>query len=893
MSILSALKRSLFKISLIALTLASSHFNTTLAQNNAHRVDEIRSLVNKEPWAQDIVQKIRQHTREYADSGSRWLADRLQMHWNSHATKTFVKGNIYSHCGGDSAPAPTVKFNGVRSHVTNYVRPKLSELKPRSDEPQGMWLKNKTIPGEPYEWAAIGQTGNIIGSINNEIMSIARDAAFIWHLEGDDALAQMAAEALDTYLTGIYWKDGVYDLNNGHIGTLVGVQTFEVIHEDALAPTVECYDFLRPYLKKHFPGKEKIYDAALKKWADTIISHGVPHNNWNLMQARAILQVGLVLDTNEAYPDKKGKEYYSDYVLNKSSIRQWSLKDLANAGYDAQTGIWAECPGYSQVVINDYTDLADMLRRDYNIDLIAEIPVIANAAESLPQYLFPDRMIAAFGDTHPGALNPNIYKRLIKNARHFGKKEQEEKFTALYLLTGGKSDIPGETKPRVAVSSFYADSPLTLDVSIFPANIDSVVTPTFHAPNASWIAMRNGMQKENSLMAVINGSEGNHAHANGISLELYGKGLRMGPDGGIGLSLYSGDDYLEYYSQFPAHNTVCVDGISSYPVMKSNHPLEPQSIFPPAGEKMKYTPLSYSDVYFFEPETRSDQRRLVGIVNTSDSTGYYIDIFRSRRQDGKDKTHDYFYHNLGQEMKLTSSDGNHLDLQPTEELAFAGAHLYAYSYIFDKKSVHTPLPVRAEFIIKDTNSPTDQKNPDRKMTMWMNGSEKRNIFQALSPMTEGLSRLKNMPYNIKEQPTLTFVARKYGEAWNKPFMAIFEPSSETSPSLIANVEYPDAKSGVAAVVNLINGDHHIILSSDDNQVESKTDGLRMKGIYSVFTPNSVLLAEGTYLKAGDIEIRTEKPGDVLVEKTPTGYKITSTAKGSVKTPAKTYRFSAN
>ena len=28
---------------------------------------------------------------------------------------------------------------------------------------------------------------------------------------------------------------------------------------------------------------------------------------------------------------------------------------------------------------------------------------------------------------------------------------------------------------------------------------------------------------------------------------------------------------LEYYSQFPAHNTVCVDGISSYPVMKSNH----------------------------------------------------------------------------------------------------------------------------------------------------------------------------------------------------------------------------------------------------------------------------------------------------------------------------------
>ena len=54
-------------------------------------------------------------------------------------------------------------------------------------------------------------------------------------------------------------------------------------------------------------------------------------------------------------------------------------------------------------------------------------------------------------------------------------------------------------------------------------------------------------------------------------MELYGKGLPLGPDAGIGLTLYSGQDYLEYYSQFPAHNTVCVDGISAYPVMKSNH----------------------------------------------------------------------------------------------------------------------------------------------------------------------------------------------------------------------------------------------------------------------------------------------------------------------------------
>ena len=47
--------------------------------------------------------------------------------------------------------------------------------------------------------------------------------------------------------------------------------------------------------------------------------------------------------------------------------------------------------------------------------------------------------------------------------------------------------------------------------------------------------------------------------------------------------------------------------------------------------------------------------------------------------------HDYFYHNLGQTLTLTGTDGTDLRLQPTEELAFAGAHLYAYSYIYDKK----------------------------------------------------------------------------------------------------------------------------------------------------------------------------------------------------------------
>ena len=122
--------------------------------------------------------------------------------------------------------------------------------------------------------------------------------------------------------------------------------------------------------------------------------------------------------------------------------------------------------------------------------------------------------------------------------------------------------------------------------------------------------------------------------------------------------------------------------------------------------------------------------------------------------------HDYFYHNLGQTLTLTAADGSDLNLQPTEELAFAGAHLYAYSYLYDKKVAATNKDVKATFTI----DMKDKDGDDIYMNLWMKGEPDREVFTALAPMTEGLSRTPNMPYNIKEQPTLTFVARQHGEA---------------------------------------------------------------------------------------------------------------------------------
>lgn len=832
---------------------------------------ETQQLIKKEAWAKEVFDKLKQRTDTYADRGAEWLTSRLQMYWKTHATEVYIKGEYYDHAGGEKAPFPTVMYTGARSHGTNYVRPRLEELEPYQEDSRGMHLANGSLEGNPREWVNISKTGNIIQSINVEILSIARDAAFLWWMTGEEKYAALATLVFDTYMTGIYYRNVPRDLNNGHQQTLVGMTSFEVIHEDALNALVPLYDFLYDYLKENKPDKMDIYAGAFKKWADNIIDNGVPHNNWNLIQARFIMNIGLILEDDARYADRKGREYYMDYVLNQSSIRQWSLSRLADYGFDSDTGIWAECPGYSCNVVADYADFANLFDRNLGMDLTEAIPVITKAVAAVPQYLFPNRMIAGFGDTHPGKLRTDFFERMISNAQRYGKKEQERQFTAMLKLFNPSFSRPAEEKKnvRVAVTSFFGDKPLKIDESIPAGKIDDYVTPTFYAPNVSWLVQRNGMHPRHSLMISLNASEGNHAHANGISMELYGKGLPLGPDAGIGLTLYSGQDYLEYYSQFPAHNTVCVDGISAYPVMKSNHAFKVLNCSPSPGQKVPYQPVSYSEVLFREPESQADQNRLMSIVTTGETTGYYLDIFRSRKVEGGDKMHDYFYHNLGQVMTLTAADGTDLNLQPTEELAFAGAHLYAYSYLFDKKSASTAKDIKATFTIQMPDK------DDISMNMWMKGEKERKVFSALSPMTEGLSRTPGMPYNIKEQPTLTFVARQQGEAWNRPFVAVYEPSSVKESGCISAVTFPevqskDSGSHVGICVKQQDGRVDYILSSDKKTNLCTLEQMSASAVYALWGNKdgkdcTLFLGDGTLLETPEVSIKADAPVNVLME----------------------------
>ena len=745
------------------------------------------------------------------DKQSDWLYSRLQMFWKTNASDVFVNGETFSHPGGAKAAGPTVKYNGSRSTASQYNRPKLEDIIPYDDDEQGSVTYISRATGK-MEKTSPAKTGCNLAGVNRQIITIARDAARIYAATGDMRYGQMAAKVFDVYMKGIAYRNVPIDLNHGHQQTLVGMTTFEVIHEDVINELTQMYPFIKPLVKDD----QAVIEAGFKKWAENIIANGVPHNNWNLFQADFIVKIALVLQDNQAYADGKGKQYYLDYIVNQNSIRQWSMNKLIDFGFDAKSKTWYESPGYSTTVLSSICDFANMLDEKAGIDLFKQRPILKEAVKTSAEYLFPNRMIAGFGDTHPGYLNTGGIDQVLKYAtRHKNKN-----------LISEMNLLKNAVAPQAPISE-----------------IEAYTSTLFYAPNVSWIAMRSGMDKQHDLMASVNASLGNHQHANGISLELYGKGYVLGPDAGIGRTLYSGLDYLEYYSQMPAHNTVVVDGVSSYPVMMSQHAFKVVASYPevskeqPASKKLSEWKLSgdnalslkdkmtYATVSFIEPETQAQQQRTTAIVKTSNKGGFYIDVFRSKKIEGGDKTHDYFYHNLGQEMKvMDAASGQPLDMKPTEELAFAGGHLYAYSYIYDKKSAEMQNAVKTQFVTKIQDDKVVEAMDGQHeitMTMWMKKDENRTIFQALSPVNLEYERMPNQPYKVEDQPVLTFVARQKGEAWSHPFVTVYEPSSDTEPGDIASVDFfePEQKNAVGIIVKLKDGTTQRIVCLEDGKVK--------------------------------------------------------------------------
>ena len=826
---------------------------------------DLKKNIEQDDWAKKVVYNLHTRIDDYVKqhvTDPTWMVSRLQMHWKTKAKNIYINGIYYSHADGE-APVPTVRLCGSRDYTTPYGKPKLEQIIPYMDDERGLYLPNKSKKGTPFEWVEQSKTGRIIYSINEEIMQMARDAAFLYWLEEDARFAKFSYDLFDTYMMGIYYREEPIDISHGHIQTLTGLTNFQVIHESILKDISELYDFLHPYIEAKYPEKLVLYDAAIKKWTDLIIKNGVPQNNWNLHQANIILKAAMVLQDNNQYKDGKGREYYINYILNVTSARQWSLTKFVDYGYDEINGVWAECPSYSSSVTTELTNFISDFHNTFDWNILPYLPVMSKAVKMLPQYLFPNGQTVGFGDSYYGPLDTRAITNMVRLAQKNKDKEQEKEFTALLRLF---TDADNTTKsPKDNISSLFTEKPLLINPDYKKGNREDYITQTFYAPNVSWHVQRMGWGTH-GMMVSLNASLGNHMHANGINMELYGKGLVQGADPGKGAG-YLQPIYLEYYSQFPAHNTVMVDGVSSYTEMMSYHAFDLMGAYPKSEQKNGYyTDITYADVKFVEPETMSDQKRMVSIVKTGTESGYYIDIFRSRKQRGGDKFHDYFYHNLGQSMKLTDANEKPLTLKVSEDMGFAGGHLYALDYMWDKRSVCIDNDYQVEW--KIDNAPN---RPDVFMNLWMKGTKGREIFSIKSPPCKSFKDKKGIPYDVDAMPYLTFAARQHGEAWQHPFVAVFEPyTSEEGKSIKSITSFEDERANKNFVgLHLLHksGREDFIFSSCDDKL-ALYKGMSSDATYALVGHESngdfiLFMGNGQKLSADGITILSVEKGNVI------------------------------
>jgi len=812
----------------------------------SHTAVSLKSKIESNDWAAQVFADIQDTVQPYVDRHGQdpeWIVSRLCMHWKTRYERAFVNGPRWSH-GEGNAPVPTVRFAGARDWATDYASPAIEDILPYSEDPRGIWLQNKAKPGVPWEWADVTVTGHIIEGINERIMGLAEKAAFLYWYIGDSAYAKFAADIMITYAHGMIHRHAPETFEDHSQAHILGLATFEVIHERITYPLAVTYDFLLPYLIENEVDTLPIQNL-FRRWADRIIEGGFAHGNWNLHQAKYIVPLGLALEPDSTYEDGKGREFYVDHFTTRSTANQRCLSDLISQ-YD-EKGVWPESPGYAFNVTDNIIAISQLVFNGTALDPVSEFPILEQAALLVFQYCFPNGRTVGFGDTGHGLPSARTLELLIARARRIGDNQTEQRLTDVLQGQIAEHGYVRGSRGSLFELATYVDTLTSAEAT----QGDELSTRTFHADTVSLILQRNGLDPQTGLMASLTATKGGHSHAGGLALELYGRGLVSSPDSGPGVSYWQ-KEHGEYYSRPPSHNTVVVDGISNYSPREQRVPFTINAVEPtPQTQSAISDDCSFFDVSFIEPSTEADQRRVVGLVQTGPDSGYYVDIFRSRRQNGSDKYHDYIHHNLGQTVALHDTDRNTLSMSDTEALGTDSGDQAGYDYFTDKREVSQDGSFTAVFEV-------ELPDGDLETTVHMPTRRSRQIFAVRSPWAR-TTRTGSAPESLR-CPMPTLLVRQEGEAWTDPFVAVIETTSSGAATIQSVTSRIEGEATVVSISSTVSRRSRIDTVISDLQGSRKElEGTVFECTYGCVTRVedevlSVYLGRGKQLGAKGIEI---------------------------------------
>ncbi|NCT09053.1 MAG: hypothetical protein GW772_03095 [Flavobacteriia bacterium] len=709
-------------------------------------------------------------------------------------------------------------------------------------------------------------------------LQIGIDCGVLYFLTENENYAKFALAILHSYVEGLtQMKPSEETGNGGWIYPTDHLREARVV--GAQLPII--YDFVAPFIKKN----KKVYDFAKSDftefseenaqkvfltYAKLAVERGHLGSNWSVLESFSLVQNALALNNLE---DRKT---YIKHYLSNDSDRQESLKTV-HARYENEGDVFPETSGYSSMVANFSTRLMIILNK-YNPSLqlgkkYYKIPFSLDRWGSLQ---YPNNELIRFGDAGRGF---SVFYNSYEMAYVLGKQDTVAKITDKYgpLLTKGltsgkykRAKVGGRS---LSVNPYYEPTSLLWIDEIDDYSSANTDLPRTDKMTHAGVFLQRNLSATNNptfgLMGFVGGGHMVHGHASGMDMELYGLGEVLGVDHGKGS--YRTDFHENYSRLFAAHNTIIVNGSSQgeggWVGLGINSTqlvaMEPMPLKEALSPNHSFTRTNFLDDKGDKAE--ATQERTLAIIRTSPTTGYYMDVFRSKSA-LPNEFHDYLYHNisddlqfLNTDLKLTDDENRYM-ANATKEWKQNGRYRNPGWHFF--KEVQTSNSYNADVTAKfEITKLKDGKN--RFMNLFILGNTNREYTKVKAPQTYNAPK----PYDGLDTPTL--VIRQKGEAWTNPFAVIYEPTFDENTKkgiqLVEKLEVAGIFKGFVVTSKIDNKiiTQYIINQEKNSTFENKELAFNFIGSYAVITFDAanklqnIYIGEGMFFNANNVSIQSK------------------------------------
>ncbi len=661
-------------------------------------------------------------------------------------------------------------------------------------------------------------------SNHNNILTSASEAAILYYLTDDKNYAQYAADILNHYNERLSVLEA-----KRYISAKSGLFFNDWwLESRALFPKIPIiYDFVYNYVNNpantvfdKTTGLRKPFNhIAAQKTAETlatVIFKSITAQNCNhsVLSGNGALFNVLMIDD-----DSKREEYfnyfYNDPLKFPFDAYTWTLNNFT------KQNIWDETISYSKgshYLILQTLDIIDRYKPE--LDIITKNKRILEGYSFYENFKYPSGEGTRFGDAGNIDLLDG-YELILHIATRknypdiIAKTKQSLRYE--YIKRGGRN-------AKFETARLEWSDPLLL---LGAENVEDTITPkapvlATNTPveHAGLVIQRNYNTpdvKTNGMMLYTGGATYVHAHSTGIDMVLYGKGQVFGVEGGSGT--YLTDEHVNYRVKLAAHNTVIANGSGISGGGWGNRMSKVNLIAcePKVYEKPITSNFSFTTQFIDDKFNNCLQQRTNSIIRTSPTTAYYFDIFRSKGKTSNNY-HDYIYHNIGDTLELKFADNTCVPLRATEKYAtdIAGSKTGWRYFKQVESSTATNKAIEATFALNTVN---------KNMHVFMPSGINREYTSAKALYIKGVMH----GYDKKKTPVMA--VRQYGEAWKKPFVAVFEPAEQNTKSVksLTNI-FSESKVVGAVVVSEVDGATitDYILSNDNDSISLNLEKLKIK-----------------------------------------------------------------